>query len=209
MEPATGKRKTLTQRKNEGKKEFKDRFTKVMNDINQRTYIETSKDTFIQILEKHIEQKHKDNLTGDSSYDRDLYTKKQIEKTYNNFINKPIQKISIDDVENAKDEIRKYSNNSINKIWRLLYKTFNISTTRRKIPYNPMDNNTLNKPVSHKKTKIIKALTVSEKQNQEKGIPLVVIQAIVGHIEGSSVTEDVYTTVTLDFMKNELRKIGE
>lgn len=359
VEPSTGKRKTLTQRKNEGKKEFKDRFTKIMNDINQGTYIETNKDTFIAILERHIEQKHKDNLTGDSSYDRDLYTKKQIEKTCKNFINKPIQKITADDIEDAKDEIREYSNNSINKIWRLLYKTFNIATKRRKMPFNPMDDDTLNKPVSNKETKIVKSLTVNEerklieclnnikdkelyrqiillqlntgmrigevlalskdciniKENtitvyrsltrkngkyilgkhtktynrktnidkgkrtffmtpttrkiiteilqqkitninnllfwdynknclilpkrindflntlnsnciadsltthklrhtfitrcQEKGIPLVVIQAMVGHIEGSSITENTYTTVTLEFMKNELKKIGE
>ena len=359
VEPSTGKIKTLTQRKNEGKKEFKDRFTKIMNDINQGTYIETNKDTFIAILERHIEQKHKDNLTGDSSYDRDLYTKKQIEKTCKNFINKPIQKITADDIEDAKDEIREYSNNSINKIWRLLYKTFNIATKRRKMPFNPMDDDTLNKPVSNKETKIVKSLTVNEerklieclnnikdkelyrqiillqlntgmrigevlvlskdciniKENtitvyrsltrkngkyilekhtktynrktnidigkrtffmtpttrkiiteilqqkitninnllfwdynknclilpkrindflntlnsnciadsltthklrhtfitrcQEKGIPLVVIQAMVGHIEGSSITENTYTTVTLEFMKNELKKIGE
>ena len=41
---------------------------------------------------------------------------------------------------------------------------------------------------------------------QEKGIPLVVIQAMVGHIEGSSVTNDTYTSVSLDFMKQQIKK---
>lgn len=353
-----GKRKTMTQRKNESIKDFKARVTKNKNDRNEGTYIERSNDTFIKILEKHIEQKYKDNLTGDSSYDRDLYTKKQIEKTCSNFINKPIQKISVDDIEDAKDEIRKYANNSIDKIWRLLYKTFSIATTRRKIPFNPMNDDTLNKPVSNKETKIVKALTVKEEQKlieclndiknkkqykqivllqlntgmrigevlalskdcinlkentitvyrsltrksgkyvlgkhtktynrktnidkgkrtflmtptarkiiteilqqkitninnllfwdydknnfilpkrindfldtlnknfiandltthklrhtfitrcQEKGIPLVVIQAMVGHIEGSSITSDVYTSVSLEFMAEQIKKIN-
>ena len=42
---------------------------------------------------------------------------------------------------------------------------------------------------------------------QEKGIPLVVIQSLVGHVEGSSMTNNVYTSVSLDFMKQELEKV--
>ena len=43
---------------------------------------------------------------------------------------------------------------------------------------------------------------------QEKSMALVVIQAMVGHIEGSSITSDTYTSVSLDFMKDEIKKIG-
>jgi len=43
---------------------------------------------------------------------------------------------------------------------------------------------------------------------QEKSIALVVIQAMVGHIEGSSITSDTYTSVSLDFMKEEVKKIS-
>ena len=157
-------RKTMTQKKNETSKEFKARVTDLKNKLNNGTFIGKSKDTFIQILKKHIEQKYKDNLTGDSSYERDLYTLKQIEKTCKNFINKPIQKITADDIEEAKDEIRKYSNNSINKIWRFLYKTFSIAVSRRKIIFNPMDDESLNKPISNNKTKEIEALTVEEER---------------------------------------------
>lgn len=351
-------RKTMKQKKSETSKQFKARVIELKSKLNTGTYIPKNKDTFMQILEKHIEQKHKDNLIGDSSYDRDLYTKKQIEKSCSNFANKPIQTITVDDIEEAKDEIRKYANNSIDKIWRLLYKTFSIATTRRKIAFNPMDDDTLNKPISNKETKIVKALTVNEekrlieclnnisnehqykqivllqlntgmrigevlalskdcinlKENtitvyrsltkkngqyilgkhtktynrktnidkgkrtflmtpstrkivtellqqkitnmnqllfwdynkdcliltkrindflhglekefnlndltthklrhtfitrcQEKGIPLVVIQAMVGHVEKSTITEDIYTTVSLDFMAEQIKKIN-
>lgn len=314
----------------------------------------------IQILEKHIEQKHRDNITGDASYSRDLNTRDEIKKTCSNFVNKSVQKITVDDIEYAKDEIRKYANNSINKIWRLLYKTFSIAVSRRKITFNPMDDETLTKPISNKETKKVEALTINEEQKlvdylnslndndkkmykqivslqlntgmrigeilalskdcidlenntitvyrtltrkdgkyilglhtktynrktnidkgkrtflmttitktiileilqqkvtniynllfwdyeinnfilprrinhfldtlnennifgnltthrlrhtfitrcQEKGIPLVVIQAMVGHIEGSSITNDVYTSVSLDFMVEQIEKIN-
>lgn len=350
-----GKRQTVKQRKKESTKEFKARITKLKNELNTGTYIEQTKDTFINILDKYIEQKYKDNITGNASYERDLYTKKQIEKTCSNFINKPIQKISVEDIEDAKDAIREYANNSITKIWRLINKTFSIAVSRRKILFNPMDDETLNKPISNKETKQIEALTHNEenkllsllnkpdinlqykqivllqlntgmrigeilalskdcidlenntitvyrtltKENgkyvigkhtktynrktnidkgkrtflmtsttrkiilellqpkitninnllfwdyekntillprrinnflkgfnicddlkthklrhtfitrcQEKGIPLVVIQAMVGHIEGSSITNETYTSVSLDFMKQELQKIS-
>ena len=103
-------------------------------------------------------------MIGDSTYTRDLGTKEQIKKTCSNFINKPIHLITVDDIEDAKDNIREYSNNSINKIWRLLYKTFNIALSRRKITFNPMNDETLNKPISKKETKRIQSLTIDEEQ---------------------------------------------
>ncbi len=130
--------------------------------LSKITYAERTNETFIQILERYIEQKYKDNIIGDSTYTRDLDTKKEIEKTCSNFIYKPIQKITVEDIEDAKDNIRQYSNNSITKIWRLLNKTFNIALSRRKIAFNPMNDETLNKPISNKETRKIQALTVKE-----------------------------------------------
>ena len=162
VEPSTGKRKTLTQRKNEGKKEFKDRFTKVINDINQGTYIATNKDTFISILEKYVEQKHKDGITSDRSYGRELLTLTQIKKTCSNFTNKPIQKISVEDIEKSKDNMREYANSVIDKIWLCINKTFQIAYSRRKIQYNIMLDETLTKPISKKENKKIEALSKEE-----------------------------------------------
>ena len=132
--------------------------------LSKIAYAEKTNETFIQILERYIEQKYKDNIIGDSTYTRDLDTKKEIEKTCSNFIYKPIQKITVEDIEDAKDNIRQYSNNSITKIWRLLNKTFNIALSRRKIAFNPMNDETLNKPISSKETRKIQALTIKEEQ---------------------------------------------
>lgn len=42
---------------------------------------------------------------------------------------------------------------------------------------------------------------------QEAGMSLVVIQELVGHVEGSSITNNVYTSVSLDFIKQEQEKV--
>lgn len=159
-----GKRKSMKQKNGEKPSDFKKRVSELKLMLGKGTYIEKSNETFMQILERHIEQKYKDNLIGDSSYTRDLDTKKQIQKTCGNFVNKPIQQIFVEDIEDAKDKIREYSNNSINKIWRLLYKTFSIAVSRRKITFNPMNDETLNKPISKKETKKIESLTVQEEK---------------------------------------------
>lgn len=161
VEP-NGKRQTMKQRKNESSTAFKKRVTEVKSKLDKGTYIGKSKDTFIEILKKYVKQKHKDGITSDRSYGRELSTIKQIEKTCSNFINKPIQKIRVEDIEDSKEEIRKYSNAVISKIWLLINKTFQIAVSRRKIPYNIMLDETLSKPISEVPEKKIEALTVDE-----------------------------------------------
>lgn len=157
-----GKRKSITQWKNEKVKDFKARVTKLKNDSNNGTLIEKTNETFISILKKYVNQKHADNITSDRSYSRELETIKQIEKTCNNFINKPIQKVSVEDIEQSKINIKEYSNSSISKIWILINKTFKIAYARRKILFNIMEDETLTKPISQKIQKKIEALSKEE-----------------------------------------------
>lgn len=162
IEPSTGKRKTLTQRKNEGNKAFKDRFNKVMNDINQGTYVRKSNETCLEIIKNYVEQKHNDGIVSDRSYIRDLNTISQLEATCDNWINKSVQKVTTDDIEKSKAKIRTYAKNTIDKIWRFINKIFEISVSRRKIIYNPMLDQTLTKPISLKETIPVEALTIDE-----------------------------------------------
>ncbi len=159
-----GKRKSVYQKKNEKVGDFKARFNKILTTINDGTYIEKNNETFIDILKSYVEQKHNDGITSDRSYGRELSTIKQIEMTCDNFINKPIQKITVENIEKSKKNIRKYSNAVISKIWILINKTFQIATARRKIPYNIMLDETLRKPISERAEKKIEALTVKEEQ---------------------------------------------
>ena len=158
----SGKRKTLKQKKNEKVGEFKSRFNKIITDINQGSYIEKSFDTCLSIIKNYVEQKHDDGITSDRTYIRDLGTINQLEACCNNWINKPIQKVSAFDIEQSKKTIREYANNTIDKIWRFINVIFKIGISRRKIIYNPMDDETLAKPISKKANKQVEALTQEE-----------------------------------------------
>ncbi len=162
------KRHSVYQKKNEKIGDFKKRFNDILSSIHTGTYIEKSNETFISILEKHVEQKHNDGITSDSGYLRDLYSINLIKNTCSNFINKSIQKINADDIEEAKKNIREYAQTSIDKAWRLMNKTFKLAVSRRKIIFNPMDDETLLKPISLKETRKIEALTIKEEKKLRK-----------------------------------------
>lgn len=161
-----GKRKSVYQKKNEKTGDFKKRFNGILNDINSGTYIWKSKITVYNIIKEHIEQKFKDGITKENSYGRDLDTLKQIENCCSIFINKPIQNVSLKDIQNAKETIKFYSQSNIDKIWRLLKKAFAIaaSPSSRLIPFNIMADENLIKPTSEKKTKKVYPLQQEERK---------------------------------------------
>lgn len=162
-----GKRKSVYQKKNEKTTDFKKRFNAILTSVNNGTYIEKSNQTFIDILKKHVEQKNLDGITSDSSYVRDINTVKAIEKTCNNFINKPIQKIQVEDLIEAKKNIRKYAQTTVDKIWIFIKKTFEIAISRRLIVFDITKDEALKKPFSEKEKKKIQALTKKEQNKLE------------------------------------------
>lgn len=163
-----GKRQTLKQRKNETKKQYWARYIEIKQSLNNGTYISKSADTIYSIAKNYIKQKHLDGFTSARSYKRETETLAQLEKCCNNFCNKPIQKVIVSEIENSKEAMRKYSNNTISKIWALLFKTFKIAYSRRIITYNIMEDETLTKPISKIKPKKVEALTNKEEKHLEK-----------------------------------------
>ncbi len=175
-----GKRKSVYQKKNEKTGDFKARFNKIILSINDGTYIGKSLETLETIIERHIEQKNKDGITSANSYKRDKETLEQIRKCCSNFIYKPIQKVTLYDIEKSKENIKQYKKSGIDRVWRLLFKGFRIasSPSNRLIPYNLMDDENLKKPVSEKVTEKVKPLTVEEEKrlneildNEERNHP--------------------------------------
>lgn len=158
------KRKSVYQRKNEKPSEFKKRFNKIITDINSGTHIEKSKDTCLSIIENYVKQKHIDGITSDRSYLRDLDTVEQLRKTCNNWINKYVSDVRPEDIEDSKNNIRKYSNNTIDKIWSAINNIFRIAVARRKILFNPMLDEKLTKPISIKETIPVEALSKKEEE---------------------------------------------
>lgn len=165
-----GKRHSLYQRKNEKIGDFKARFNKIIASINDGTYIDKSLETLEIIIERHIEQKNKDGITSANSYKRDKETLEQIKKCCSNFIYKPIQKVTLYDIEKSKEKMKQYKKSGIDRVWRLLFKGFRIasSPSNRLIPYNIMDDENLKKPVSVKITEKVKPLTVKEENKLNK-----------------------------------------
>lgn len=164
----SGKRKTLKQKKNEKNSDFKKRFNDKINSLNNGTYISTSKETVMSIATNYIEQKHLDGIIVDRTYKRNKDTLSELEKTCGIFCNNPIQKVTVTQIEKSKENMRKYSNSTIEKIWGLLYKSFKIAYSRRIIMYNIMEDETLTKPLSLKVDRKIEALTIKEEKSLEK-----------------------------------------
>ena len=160
-----GKRKTVKQKKNELVKDFKTRITKLKNQLIDGTHIEKRTETIISILEQHIKSKNIDGITADGSYAREMETLAQIKRVCNKFCDKPIQKVTIRDIESIKEDIKQFSNSCISKIWRLLNKAFEIaaSPSRKILNVNIMLDIELKKPISNKKTEKVEALTEKER----------------------------------------------
>ncbi len=157
-----GQRKTMYQKKNESLTEFKKRFTKTINDINQGTYIEKNGKTFIEILKEYVQVKYDTNKVSARTYIRDLETVKQIENICSTIVNMPIQKITVSHIRQILPNLTVYSNNSIDKIYRLIRKTFRIALSDRIIPFDPMENESVSKPKSNIVDKQVEALTLEE-----------------------------------------------
>ena len=217
----SGERKTIYQRKNETLTEFKKRFTKTINDINQGTYIEKAKKTFIEILKEYIQNKYDTNKVSARTHLRDLETVKQIEKTCKSIINIPIQKITVYNIRKVLPNLTVYSNSTIDKIYRLINKTFKIAVSDRLIPFNPMENESINKPKSNIPDKKIEALTLEEHkkllevlEKQEHKYKYIILLQLytgmrIGEVLALSVKDIDYKNNTIRINKTLTRDIND
>lgn len=146
----SGKRKTIKQLKKETVKNFKDRVAQIRVSLNTGTYIEKRNDTVKTIITTHIEQKYNDGITKGNAYNRDKETLKQIEKCCSNFLDKPIQRVSLADIQFSKENMKKYAQSGINRMWRLLKKAFSIASSPsvKLITFNLMNDENLKKPIA-------------------------------------------------------------
>lgn len=178
VEPS-GNRKTLTQKKNEKVSDFKKRFTNIISDINNKTYIESNTTSLYNILNDYFENKHKTGIISDRTYKRNTESLKLLEKACKDFIYKPIQKITISEIKKAlpnfveletvhpktnEKVVKIYSQNVIDKLYMILNKGFKIATSERIIQYNLMDNESIQKPKSKKENEKVEALTIEEEK---------------------------------------------
>lgn len=175
-----GKRKTITQRKNEKVSDFKKRFANIMNEINNGTYISSNNISLYEILDSYIENTYKTGIIADRTYLRNKETLKLLKTCCKNFINKPIQKVILNDIKislpnfienetttKKKNEkvLKIYSQNTIDKLYTMLKRGFKIAFSERIILFNLMDNETLKKPKAKKELSKVEALSIEEQKN--------------------------------------------
>ena len=178
VEPS-GKRKTLTQKKNEKVRDLKKRFTNIINDVNNKTYIESVDTSLYNILKDYIENKYKTGITAPRTYKRNTESLKLLEKCCKDFIYKPIQKVTVQEIRKAlpnfveietvssktnENVVKTYSQNVIDKLYTLINKGFKIATSDRIIQYNLMDNESIKKPKAKIETEKVEALTIEEEK---------------------------------------------
>lgn len=176
---ANGKRHSVYQKKDEKIGDFKKRFTDILSSINNDTYIEKSNITIYNILTDYIENKFRTGITSPATYKRDNDYLTLLNKCCNTLLNKPIQKITVLDIRHSlpslvetetmdkktnKKVVKRYSQSIIDKLYRLLNKSFKIAISDQILPYNIMDNINIKKPKSKKENKKVKALTVDEEK---------------------------------------------
>jgi len=161
----SGKRQTIRQRKKENVKDFKARVTEIKSQLNTGTYIKRQDKTIKSIIEEYIKQKFNDGITKGSSYKRDKETLATMERCCKNLITIPIQDVTLADIQLSKEDMKRYAQSTIDKMWRQLSKAFSISSSPsvRLIPINIMNDENLKKPISNKKTKKIIPLSKEER----------------------------------------------
>lgn len=159
VEPS-GSRKTLTQRKNEKVGDFKKRFNKIINEINENLYVEKTNVTLYELCNEIVEDKKNSNTICANTYKRAEYTLSYIENS--NIANISVQKITPKMIKTYLQTTTKYAQTTIDKIYQLLGQAFRRAVDRRYIVFNPMLTEEVKKPKSDKATKKVEALTVEE-----------------------------------------------
>lgn len=162
-----GKRHTVKQKNNEKVKDFKARVTQIKNDINQNTFVNNSDITLYTLLKSYIDNKYKNGIIQDRTYRRDNDTLKLLNKCCNKLLNKPVQKITIYDIQKElpnliENDHKTYSQSVINKVYAFLVKGFKIAISQRIITYNLMENENIKRPKSKKENNKVLALTLDE-----------------------------------------------
>lgn len=152
------------------KKEASQRLTKVLADIQNKTYLEPSKKTLIEIMESVVEDRYNSNITGENAYRTNLDIMKRIRKSP--IATMQIQKITEEDAQKyLNDMTSKYADDTIRKDCYLLSATFRRATVKGYIRRNIFDNKEeLKRPKSKKVASKVSALTLTEQSKLEKAL---------------------------------------
>ena len=145
------------------RKEVKEKMTKALAEVQNNTYIEKDNISLIEIIGKLLTESFEANRIKETTYNRNLQTKKIIETL--NISDKPIQKITRTDINTSLNMLTDYSNSTIEKVCILIRQAFNYAMLNEIINKDPFTiKGSILKPISKKQDKEIDALDVDEQQ---------------------------------------------
>lgn len=150
------------------RKEVKEKITKLLNDVQQDTYIEKNDITLSALATEIVEDKKKSNEIISNTYNRAKYTLKII--TGNDIGNMPIRKITAKNIKDFLQSNTHYSESTIKKVYQLLGQTFRRAVERNYIIRNPMLFEETKRPKSDKESEKVEALTIGEEKKLLKAL---------------------------------------
>ena len=145
------------------RKEVKEKMTKALAEVQTNTFIEKNDITLIEIINLLINETFKSNRIKETTYIRNLQTKKVIEKLDIAYM--PIQKITRTDINNSLSTLTHYANATIEKIYMLIRQAFNYAMLNEYIQKDFFTiKGSILRPISEKKDKEVVALEVKEQE---------------------------------------------
>lgn len=203
------------------RKEVKEKMTKALADVQDKTFINKSDITISQLGQSLIDIKFESNRITEATYGRALGTFNIIKES--SIADIPIQKVEVYQLQDFMNKQKDYANSYIDKIYEMLGSVFKEAIKREIISKNPLLN--VLKPKSTKQDKKIDSLTIEEqkafvaelKTEQYKNIFLLALHSGMRIGEILALTPDnidfnkklIHITNTLTKNKNGKVKIGE
>lgn len=146
------------------RKEVKEKMTKALAEVQSKTYIEKNDITLLEIIDLLLDESLKANKIKETTYSRNLQTKKIIEKSP--VANLPIQQINRNQINQALSSLTNYANSTIEKTRILIRQAFNYAMLNEYINKDPFTiKGAVLKPVSQKKDKEVIALEIDEQKS--------------------------------------------
>ena len=143
------------------KKEAKEYLQSIMYQNQNETYIEKHGITLKDLMTTILDNKYNSNMISEAQYERVQRTQKGIFKS--DLVNKDIEDIKPEELQNFVNEYKDLSDSSIKKIFEQLNQAYRYAFERGYVSRNPMAQ--VLRPKSNKQEKLVRAMTLDE-ENQ-------------------------------------------
>lgn len=146
------------------RKEVSEKINEHLTEIKNKEYIDKNDITLSELMKNRVNLQYELKQIKDVSYKRNMDTIKSIEKNMPKLTEKPIQEISIADINNNFKNIVDYSASVIQKMSIQISSAFNYAVINGIVKNNPFAiKGAIIKPKKDNKKKVV-ALTVEEQQ---------------------------------------------